>query len=152
MGKIELNPIGYVVSPVSEKVDENWGGVISRILLQPEYAGTLLGLRDFTHAIIITYLHQAHYEKEKHMQRRPRDLESMPKVGIFSQRAKDRPNPIGITAVKIIDAGDDYLEIQGLDAINDTPVLDIKPYFPQYDKVDASVVPEWVNRLMENYF
>ena len=76
----------------------------------------------------------------------------MPKIGIFSQRAKDRPNPIGVTAVKIVSVGDDYLEVQGLDAIDQTPVLDIKPYYPHYDKIDASEVPEWVNRLMENYF
>ena len=76
----------------------------------------------------------------------------MPQVGIFSQRVKDRPNPIGVTAVKIISVGDDYLEVQGLDAINDTPVLDIKPYYPQYDKIEHSIVPEWVNRLMEKYF
>jgi tRNA-Thr(GGU) m(6)t(6)A37 methyltransferase TsaA len=152
MEKIELSPIGYVSSPVTEKVDENWGGVISRILLKPEYTGALLGLKDFSHAIMVTYLHQAHYEKEKHLQRRPRDLEGMPKVGIFSQRVKDRPNPIGVTAVKIISLGDDYLEIQGLDAISNTPVLDITPYFPQYDKIETSIVPEWVDRLMEKYF
>ena len=74
MEKIELRPIGYVSSPVTEKVDENWGGVISRIFLKPEYAGALLGLQDFSHAIIVTYLHQAHYENEKHLQRRPRGL------------------------------------------------------------------------------
>jgi tRNA (adenine37-N6)-methyltransferase len=152
MEKIELKPIGQVSSPVNEKVDENWGGVISRVLLLPEYAGGLRGLRDFSHALIVTYLHQARYEKDKHLQRRPRGLKSIPQVGIFSQRAKDRPNTIGVTAVKIIALGDDYLEIQGLDAINGTPVLDIKPYFPQYDKIDDSTVPEWVNRLMENYF
>lgn len=152
MDKIELKPIGFVVSPVTEKVDENWGDVISRIMLKPEYAGGLRGIRDFSHAIIVTYLHEAKYEKERHIQRRPRGLEDMPKVGIFSQRAKDRPNPIGITAVKIIDAGDDYIQVKGLDAINGTPVLDIKPYFPQYDKVEAATAPEWVDRLMKNYF
>lgn len=152
MDKIELNPIGYVSSPVTEKVDENWGGVVSRILLKPEYAGGLLGLKDFSHALIVTYLHQAHFEKGKHLQRRPRGLESMPLVGIFSQRVKDRPNPIGITAVKILSVGDDYLEVQGLDVINDTPVLDIKPYYPQFDTIEDPMVPEWVNRLMEKYF
>jgi tRNA (adenine37-N6)-methyltransferase len=120
--------------------------------LQPEYIGALSGLEDFSHAIIITYLHQAKYEKEKHLQRRPQGLESMPEVGIFSQRAKDRPNPIGVTAVKIINVGNDYIEVQGLDAINETPVLDIKPYFPHYDKIDLPRVPEWVYRLMKKYF
>ena len=112
----------------------------------------MLGLEKFSHAIIVTYLHQAKYEKEKHLQRRPRNLETMPEVGIFSQRAKDRPNLIGITAVEIITVGDDYLEIKGLDAINETPILDIKPYYPHYDKIDSPKVPEWVDRLMKNYF
>lgn len=152
MDRIEFSPIGYVSSTVSEAVDDGWGGVISRILLKPEYAGALLGLKEFSHAVVLTHLHKAHYEKERHLQRRPRGLESMPVVGIFSQRAKDRPNPIGITAVKIVAVGDDYLEVQGLDAINDTPVLDIKPYYSQYDKIETPVVPEWVHRLMENYF
>jgi tRNA-Thr(GGU) m(6)t(6)A37 methyltransferase TsaA len=152
MKEIRLIPIGFVSSPVTEQTDENWGRITSRILLQPEYAGALSGLENFSHAMIITYLHQAKYEKEKHLQRRPRGLEDMPKVGIFSQRAKDRPNPIGVTAVRIISVGGTYLEVQGLDAINDTPVLDIKPYYPRYDKIDMPKVPEWVNRLMENYF
>jgi tRNA-Thr(GGU) m(6)t(6)A37 methyltransferase TsaA len=137
---------------VTEQTDENWGQVISRILLQPEYVGALSGLEAFSHAIIITYLHQAKYEKKRHLQRRPRGLESMPKVGIFSQRAKDRPNAIGVTTVKIITVGSDFIEVQGLDAINGTPVLDVKPYYPQYDKIDSPKTPEWVGRLMEKYF
>lgn len=152
MEEIKLKPIGFVSSSVTEQTDENWGQITSRILLQPEYVGALSGLGYFSHAIIITYLHQAKYEKEKHLQRRPRGLETMPEVGIFSQRAKDRPNPLGVTAVKIINVEDGYIEVQGLDAINETPVLDIKPYYPQYDKIDSPKVPDWVNLLMEKYF
>ena len=152
MKEMTLKPIGFVSSPATEQTDENWGQVISRVLLHPEYFGALSGLGNFSHAIIITYLHQAKYKKEEHLQRRPQGLDSMPKVGIFSQRAKDRPNPIGVTAVKILNVGDDYIEVQGLDAVNETPVLDIKPYYPQYDRIDSPKVPEWVNRLMEKYF
>ncbi|MGO9139674.1 MAG: tRNA (N6-threonylcarbamoyladenosine(37)-N6)-methyltransferase TrmO [Syntrophales bacterium] len=152
MNEIKLEPIGNVLSSVTERMDKNWGEIKSKIILNSDYIGALLGLENFSHAIIVTYLHQAKYEKEKHLQRRPRNLETMPKVGIFSQRAKDRPNPIGITAVEIISVGDDYLEIKGLDAINETPVLDIKPYYPQYDRMDSPKVPEWVDRLMKNYF
>lgn len=76
----------------------------------------------------------------------------MPIVGIFSQRAKDRPNPIGVTAVKIVDVGDDYLEVRGLDAIDTTPVLDIKPYYPEYDRIKNPTTPNWVKRLMKGYF
>ena len=149
MNGIEIKSIGYVSSPVIERMDENWGNVMSRIILEPEYLGALKGLKEFSHAIIITFLHLAKYEKGKHLQRRPRNLDSMAKVGIFSQRAKNRPNPIGVTTVEIVSVGSDYLEIKGLDAISGTPVLDIKPYYPQYDRIDSPRVPEWVLRLMK---
>jgi len=152
MDEIKLKPIGFVASSVTERVDENWGEITSKIVLNPEFSGALLGLECFSHAIIVTYLHEATYEKDKHLQRRPRNLDTMPTTGILSQRAKNRPNPIGVTAVEILDVGDDYLEIKGLDAINETPILDIKPYYPHYDKVDDSRVPEWVNSLMKGYF
>ena len=75
----------------------------------------------------------------------------MPLVGIFSQRGKDRPNRIGMTSVEIVSVEEGTLAVKGLDAIDGTPVLDIKPYYPAYDKKDASV-PEWVDRLMAHYF
>ncbi|MBU1745782.1 MAG: tRNA (N6-threonylcarbamoyladenosine(37)-N6)-methyltransferase TrmO [Proteobacteria bacterium] len=149
---IHLKPIGYVVSPMVETVDEKWGGVVSKVLLLPEYAGGLDGLDGFSHAIVVTYLNKAKYESARHLKRRPRGLESMPLLGIFSQRAKDRPNPIGITAVRIIRIGTDHLEVQGLDAINGTPVLDIKPYYPLCDRVENPRTPEWVAELMKDYF
>jgi tRNA-Thr(GGU) m(6)t(6)A37 methyltransferase TsaA len=149
---ITLRPIGTVSSPVTERTDENWGEIRSKIILDPEFAGGLLGLEGFSHAIVVTYLHQARYQKEKHLRRRPRNLATMPEVGILSQRAKNRPNPIGVTAVEILDVGHDYLEAKGLDAIHGTPVLDIKPYCPHFDRVEDPRVPEWVDRLMEGYF
>lgn len=152
MDEITLQPIGTVSSPVTERRDENWGETRSRIRLNPEFAGALLGLEGFSHAIIVTYLHQASFEREKHLQRRPRNLETMPRVGILSQRAKNRPNPIGVTAVEIVNVGHDHLEVKGLDAIDGTPVLDIKPYYPHYDRIETPKVPEWVDRLMKGYF
>ena len=71
--------------------------------------------------------------------------------GIFAQRAKHRHNPIGTTTVDIIAVQDGILTIKGLDAINGTPVFDIKPYFPIFDKVNGTI-PEWVNELMKKYF
>ncbi len=76
----------------------------------------------------------------------------MPEVGIFAQRAKDRPNQLGITAVPILRVEPGVLVVRGLDAIAGTPVVDIKPYYPVYDRVMNAVVPEWVDRLMEGYF
>ena len=72
-------------------------------------------------------------------------------VGIFSQRAKDRPSPIGVTSCEIVRIEGGILSVRGLDAINGTPVLDIKPYYPVYDQ-KAAQTPAWVDVLMKEYF
>lgn len=151
MQEIIMTPIGYVENNVQAKKDVSWGEDISRIVLEKEYYNGLSGLEDFSHAIIIYYLDKAEYKPEKHLQRRPQNREDMPLVGIFSQRGKDRPNKIGMTAVQIVEVCEKALVVKGLDAINGTAVLDIKPYYPVYDKKEATV-PDWVNRLMEHYF
>jgi tRNA (Thr-GGU) A37 N-methylase len=101
---------------------------------------------------VLTYLHQASFDPSAHLIRRARGLATMPLVGIFAQRAKDRPNPIGVTAVPLVSVTDESVVVRGLDAIDGTPVLDIKPYYPVDDKADQAVVPEWVTRLMQGYF
>ncbi len=123
--------------------DEQLESVVSKIILLPEYHGGLEGLGDFSHAYILTYLHQTGYQPERHLQRRPRGLASLPMVGIFARRAKERPNQIGLTVVKVVRVAADELEVQGLDAIDGTPVLDIKPYFPYFDSRSNAEVPAW---------
>ncbi len=148
----ECTPIGVVSNHVNVPVDENWGSIVSRLDIDELYAEGIKGLEAFSHAIVITFLHQAEFNSANHLVRRPRNLDTMPEVGIFAQRGKNRPNPIGITAVKIVNVGKGFVEVKGLDAINGTPILDIKPYYPQYDLITGAEVPEWVNRLMEHYF
>lgn len=151
MDDIIIRPIGHVKNEVENRKDASWGKDTSVIVLEEEYRTGLSGLEDFTHAIILFHLDKANYDPEKHLQRRPQNRDDMPLVGIFSQRGKDRPNRIGMTSVEIVSVSDDELIVRGLDAIDGTPVLDIKPYYPAYDKKDAKV-PEWVDRLMEHYF
>ena len=148
---IEMEAIGYVRNEVKEKKDFAWGKDTSSIVLNEQYFSGLKGLDDFSHVIILYHLDKAKYEKDKHLQRRPQNREDMPLVGIFSQRGKDRPNRIGMTSVEIVSVSDDTLVVKGLDAVDGSPVLDIKPYYPVYDKKEASV-PEWVDRLMKQYF
>ncbi len=149
---ISLQPIGHVVNDIGQIQDHDWGQVISRIELAPEYAPGLTGLEGFSHVIVITYLHQVQFDPVRHLVRRPHDLETFPLNGIFAQRSRHRPNPIGITAVRIVGVDQNTLGVQGLDAINGTPVLDLKPYYPAYDRVPDARVPEWVDRLMAGYF
>lgn len=150
--EIKLVPIGLVQNAVEHKKDNSWGDDVSEIILDKSLSSGLDGLMDFSHAIIIYYLDKANFIKEKHLQRRPQNREDMPLVGIFSQRGKDRPNHIGITTVQVLSVKDNILTVKGLDAINGTPVLDIKPYYPMYDCKENATVPEWVLRLMKKYF
>lgn len=151
MDPIKLTPIGYVSNSVTEKKDDFWGNSTSTITLRDEFRGGLTGLQEFSHAIILCYLDKTRYIPEKHLVRRPRNRQDMPLLGIFSQRTKDHPNQIGITTVEILSVSDTTITVKGLDAIDGTPILDIKPYFPIFDRRDAQT-PEWVDILMKNYF
>lgn len=148
---IIMQPVGYVRNNVTNRKDVSWGSDISSVILEEPYADGLKGLEDFSHVIILFYLDQADYDREKHLQRRPQNRDDMPLTGIFAQRGKNRPNRIGMTAAEIVSVSEKELTVKGLDAVDGTPVLDIKPYYPVYDQKDASV-PEWVDRLMEHYF
>lgn len=149
---MNIEPIGFVRNEILSPHNDEWGEEISEIIVNEEYAKGLIGLGEFTHAIIVFYMHKASYNEERHLVRHPQEREDLPKIGIFAQRARHRPNPIGITAVKIIDVKGNILTVKGLDAINETPVLDIKPYFPDFDKREDINAPEWVKEVMKNYF
>jgi tRNA-Thr(GGU) m(6)t(6)A37 methyltransferase TsaA len=149
---VNVVPIGHVASPVAAQSDRDWGSVVSRVVVDPPYAAGLRGLEEFSHLLVVTWLHEAAFDAAHDLVRRPRGLASMPATGIFAQRAKDRPNPIGITAVRIRALGPGWVEVSGLDAIDGTPVLDLKPYVPQYDRVSDARVPAWMGTLMEGYF
>lgn len=148
---MECITIGKVESPIKEPVDVNWGNVISEIVLDQEYAPGLLGLEQFSHLIVLTVLHMAEYKPEKHLRRRPQDREDMPLLGIFAQRARHRPNRIGVTSVEIIEVNERRVKVRALDAVDGTPVIDIKPYVPVYDRKDATI-PEWMDKMMKDYF
>jgi tRNA-Thr(GGU) m(6)t(6)A37 methyltransferase TsaA len=147
-----LKPIGYVKSPITQPSDQAWGQVIAEIHVDVALAAGLGGLDRFSHVVVIFLMHQAAFDAARDLVRRPQGRADMPKLGIFAQRAKHRPNPIGVTTVELVKVEDNVLTVRGLDAIDGTPVLDIKPYFLVFDRVDEANVPEWVNRLMGDYF
>ncbi|MGB8955357.1 MAG: tRNA (N6-threonylcarbamoyladenosine(37)-N6)-methyltransferase TrmO [Tumebacillaceae bacterium] len=150
--QLQVKAIGTVHSPVTEGVDDNWGSVVSEIEVDDWLAPGLQGLEEFSHLTVVFYMHESSFSRASDLVRRPQGREDMPMLGIFCQRAKHRPNPIGITAVKLLAVEGNRLHVQGLDAIDGTPVLDIKPYFPPFDRRDDATTPEWVGRLMETYF
>jgi tRNA (adenine37-N6)-methyltransferase len=149
---MQIDPIGIVRSPITEQTDEGWGKVVSEIHLQPELSAGLRGLDSFSHLLVIFLMHQSMFNPANDLLRRPRGLQTLPEVGIFAQRAKHRPVPLGVTAVELVAIEDNIVRVRGLDAIDSTPVLDLKPYFPAFDRVESAAVPEWVEILMKGYF
>ena len=149
---MQFNPIGVVKSPITEGIDYNWGKIISEIHILESLVHGLSGLEEFSHVIVIFYMHQARFILENNLTRHPRGRKDMPLIGIFAQRAKHRPNPIGMTTVELLEVKDDILLVRGLDAIDGTPVMDIKPYFPLFDCRANAGTPEWVTQLMKGYF
>ena len=150
--EIVMRPIGVIRSPVKEGIDENWGDVISEVHMDAAFKDGLKGLQAFSHVIVVFYLHKSSFNAAEDLLRRPQGRSDMPTVGIFAQRAKHRPNPLGITAARILEIKENVLFVQGLDAIDRTPVIDLKPYYPAYDLRRDARVPDWVDVLMKNYF
>jgi len=150
LSHLSMEPIGYVVNNVSEPMDKGWGEVESKIILKEELTVALKGLGSFSHILVVFWMHQT--KPPAVFQRHPQDRDDMPELGLFAQRSKHRPNPIGITTVSLIRLDGNNVIVRGLDAINGTPILDIKPYYPHYDRPSKVHVPEWVNNLMNGYF
>ena len=148
---VNIEVIGTVSSPVTEGVDEDWGSVVSEIRLNEKYVSGLRGLEEFSHVLVLFYMHKYSFDPDADLVRRPQGRPDMPLTGVFAQRAKHRPNPIGVTAVELLKVKGDTLVVRGLDAIDGTPVLDVKPYFPAFDRREANT-PSWVDELMKNYF
>jgi len=153
MEAIELTPIGILKSPVQDAATiENWGSVLSEIHIQEELSAGLQGLEDWSHLIVLFLMHESEFIPEQHLIHRPRSLDDMPELGIFAQRSRNHPNRIGITAVRLMGVQGNRITVKGLDAIDGTPILDIKPYAPVYDGVVDPLVPAWFIRLMQGYF
>lgn len=143
--------IGEVASSIDEKVYERWGEVVSTIIIHPEYKEGLVGLEEYSHAIVIFYMDQFK-EKTQSWIRKPRGIESLDEKGCFAQRTKYRPNPIGISTVEIVSIEENVMIVKGLDANNKTPVLDIKPYVSEFDSRKDTCSPIWMKGLMKGYF
>lgn len=153
MEDIRLQAIGVVHNPRQAVEDDNWGQVVSEIRLEgwlPEES--LHGLEEFSHAEILFAFHKVPEEKIETAARHPRNNPAWPRVGIFAQRGKNRPNRLGLATVNILRRERRSLFVQGLDAINGTPVLDIKPVMREFQPRGEIRQPGWVADLMKNYW
>lgn len=152
--EITLKPIGIVRSPIQEPMDDVWGGLAARIELDPLRfsADSVAGLDQFSHVEIV-FVFDRVPESEIHLgARHPRGRTDWPKIGIFAQRGKNRPNRIGITVCRLLSVHNLTIELEGLDAIDGTPVLDIKPYMREFAPRGEPHQPGWATELMANYW
>ncbi len=148
-----IKPIGYVKSSRKEVTDDEWGNITAEIELTDEFTGeSLQGIDNFSHAEILFYFHLAKDEKVEYKARHPRHNPDWPKTGVFSQRGKNRPNRLGITVVKIIKQEGKKLIVKGLDAVDGTPVIDIKPAMKELYPCGQIKQPQWADELMVNYW
>ncbi|MCF8373131.1 MAG: SAM-dependent methyltransferase [Bacteroidales bacterium] len=149
--EISLHPIAYVKNNRKEMIDDNWNKVISEIeLVDSLPTESLDGIESFSHLEIIYFFDKS--EKTMTGREHPRENPNWPKVGIFAQRKKDRPNHLGLTIVNLIEREGRILIVSNLDAIDGTPVLDIKPVFDVYLPKGKVIQPEWTHELMRNYW
>lgn len=144
MEEIRIKPIGFVKNNVKEHRFGNFADEISEIVIDEKFADALDGIEDYSHVIIVYWMDKI---KDYVIKHQPQGNPNVPVVGIFACRCPRRPNPVAITTVKLLGRKGNIITVKGLDVLDGTPVIDIKPYWPQYDKVMNEKLPDWVNKL-----
>ena len=155
---LELKPVGVVKTILSDdEVRESWHeGIDAEIEIFEQYAPALERIEGFSHLMVTFYLHETSAEQRQTLRARPKrylryglKLEDLPLVGVFSLDSPHRPNPLGLTIVRLLSRRANTLTVGGLDAFNGTPVLDIKPYTPERC-VSSFTLPDWF-RLLQRH-
>lgn len=144
-GVIQLKPIGKAKNTAKKPTLTGWKNLITEITINKRYAKGLDGIENYSYVIIVYWMGR---EKECHLKHRPQGRKDVPYVGIFACRCPQRPNRIAISTVKLFSRKKNVLKVKGLDILDGTPILDVKPYTPRYDRVSKARVPAWVNRLI----
>lgn len=152
--KIVIKSIGLVHCPRMETIDDYWGSVRSKIKIDTDQFDeqALIGLSGFSHCEVVFFMNRVPESKIEKGARHPRNRTDLPKMGIFSQRSKNRPNRIGISRCRIVKVEGLTVVVEALDAIDGTPVIDIKPYMKEFSPIGDVYQPEWTKELMSRYY
>jgi len=154
--KIVFNAIGAVKTKLSDEEikSESPENLEAKIEIFPEYAEGLEGIDGFSHLLIFFCLHQVTEKQRALLKARPRrlvkhglSLEDLPLVGVFCLDSPHRPNPIGLSVVRLLSREHRVLRVKGLDAFDGTPIIDIKPYSPSR-RVETIELPGWYEELL----
>jgi len=137
-----LKAIGIVRSERKQAARGHFDDVVSEIVVDSSLTEALDNLDEFSHIIVIYWMHQRSGRAPTKV--RPKGNPELALTGVFATRSPDRPNPIGKATVRLLQHRGNILKVKGLDAIDGTPVIDIKPYIPGYDSVKNAKAPSWV--------
>ncbi|MCL2281632.1 MAG: tRNA (N6-threonylcarbamoyladenosine(37)-N6)-methyltransferase TrmO [Dehalococcoidia bacterium] len=142
---IVLESIGYVRNSINStpNTEHDWSNIISEIELSPPWQEGLAGLDQYSHVTIIYWAHQATDKENLALRVHYRGDSTLPKVGVFASRSPYRPNPLCLKVAKLLSVNGNILQVQNLDALDDTPVLDIKPFISTNDAPLEAHVPVW---------
>jgi tRNA (adenine37-N6)-methyltransferase len=151
---VVIQPIGVVAGGRDEAIDDHWGDVEASIELDGALLGldATAGLEEFSHIEVVFLFDRVGDDDITRGARHPRGRTDWPAVGILAQRAKSRPNRIGVTLCELVSADGLVLRVRGLDAIDGTPVLDVKPYLSAFGPRGRVREPAWVDELMRDYW
>lgn len=150
---IQMEPVGFIEAIRPHAEDDFWGGEETCIVLTEQFtAEALQGLSEFSHVEVLYHFHEVEPSKIVTGARYPRNNKAWPLVGIFVQRGKNRPNRIGSTICRVVRVEGTKLFVAELDAINGTPVLDVKPVMVEFLPRQEVRQPEWSHELMREYW
>lgn len=144
-GIISIKPLGQSKNKIQKPTLSGWKNVVTEIVINKQYTEGLDGIEDYSHIIVVYWMNK---EVECHLKHHPQGRSDVPYIGIFSCRCPQRPNRIAFSTVKLVSRHGNVLKVKGLDILNGTPIIDVKPYWPQYDLVEKSKIPDWVDNLV----
>jgi len=151
---VTLEPIGTVVGGRAEVRDDGWAAETATLRLDATRFGAdaLAGLEDFSHLEVVFVFDRVADDRIEHGARRPRNNPAWPLVGVFAQRGKNRPNRLGVSRCRLLGVDGLDVRVAGLDAVDGTPVLDIKPYMNEFGPQGEVRQPAWAGELMAGYW
>ncbi len=144
---IEVAPVGHVQNGMLERPAEGWEDIVSEIVVSEEYAPALCGLDDFSHIMVLCWFDRSEGERRRTLQVHPMGKNHLPRVGVFATRSPRRPNPIAVSVCRLLELEGTLLKVQGLDALDGTPVLDIKSFSARNLPVDTRH-PAWLDEVV----
>lgn len=144
--EVTLKAIGVVHNGIKQRPEQvpfGWEKVVSDIVVNSSLTEALDGLEEFSHIVVLFWMHQA-AAGQPPLKIHPMGKPELPLVGLFATRSPHRPNPVGETTVRLLQRQGNILKVEGLDAIDGTPVIDIKPYISGYYPATNAKVPQWL--------